>query len=49
MMKAQKWGRIVNTIGGAGKEPDPYMFGECDDQQCIAEFDKITVGGIRRR
>jgi NAD(P)-dependent dehydrogenase (short-subunit alcohol dehydrogenase family) len=26
-MKAQKWGRIVNTIGGAGKEPDPYMFG----------------------
>ena len=27
MMKAQRWGRIVNTIGGAGKEPDPYMFG----------------------
>lgn len=27
MMKTQKWGRIVNTIGGAGKEPDPYMFG----------------------
>jgi NAD(P)-dependent dehydrogenase (short-subunit alcohol dehydrogenase family) len=27
MMRAQKWGRIVNTIGGAGKEPDPYMFG----------------------
>jgi 3-oxoacyl-[acyl-carrier protein] reductase len=27
MMKAQKWGRIINTIGGAGKEPDPYMFG----------------------
>jgi 3-oxoacyl-[acyl-carrier protein] reductase len=27
MMKAQKWGRIVNIIGGAGKEPDPYMFG----------------------
>jgi 3-oxoacyl-[acyl-carrier protein] reductase len=26
-MKAQKWGRIVNMIGGAGKEPDPYMFG----------------------
>ena len=21
------WGRIVNMIGGAGKEPDPYMFG----------------------
>jgi 3-oxoacyl-[acyl-carrier protein] reductase len=27
MMKAQQWGRIVNIIGGAGKEPDPYMFG----------------------
>jgi 3-oxoacyl-[acyl-carrier protein] reductase len=26
-MKAQRWGRIVNLIGGAGKEPDPYMFG----------------------
>ena len=27
MMRAQRWGRIVNVIGGAGKEPDPYMFG----------------------
>ena len=27
LMKAQRWGRIVNIIGGAGKEPDPYMFG----------------------
>src|SRR6266511_4770642 len=27
MMQAQRWGRIVNVIGGAGKEPDPYMFG----------------------
>jgi 3-oxoacyl-[acyl-carrier protein] reductase len=27
MMKAKHWGRIVNLIGGAGKEPDPYMFG----------------------
>jgi 3-oxoacyl-[acyl-carrier protein] reductase len=27
MMKARRWGRIVNLIGGAGKEPDPYMFG----------------------
>lgn len=27
IMRAQKWGRIVNIIGGAGKEPDPYMFG----------------------
>jgi 3-oxoacyl-[acyl-carrier protein] reductase len=27
MMQVQRWGRIVNLIGGAGKEPDPYMFG----------------------
>jgi 3-oxoacyl-[acyl-carrier protein] reductase len=27
IMRAQRWGRIVNIIGGAGKEPDPYMFG----------------------
>ena len=27
VMKAQRWGRIVNLIGGAGKEPDPYMLG----------------------
>lgn len=27
MMKARRWGRIINMIGGAGKEPDPYMFG----------------------
>ena len=27
IMKAQRWGRVVNLIGGAGKEPDPYMFG----------------------
>ena len=27
MMKESRWGRIVNLIGGAGKEPDPYMFG----------------------
>ena len=27
IMQAKKWGRIINTIGGAGKEPDPYMFG----------------------
>ncbi|MEK6711430.1 MAG: SDR family oxidoreductase [Nitrospinota bacterium] len=26
-MRAKGWGRIVNLIGGAGKEPDPYMFG----------------------
>ena len=27
LMQARRWGRIVNIIGGAGKEPDPYMFG----------------------
>lgn len=27
MMRDKKWGRIVSMIGGAGKEPDPYMFG----------------------
>jgi len=27
MMRAKRWGRIVNVIGGAGKEPDPYMLG----------------------
>jgi len=27
IMKARGCGRIVNIIGGAGKEPDPYMFG----------------------
>lgn len=26
-MSQKKWGRIVSLIGGAGKEPDPYMFG----------------------
>src|SRR5262245_52903054 len=26
-MKTRRWGRIVNVIGGAGKEPDPYMLG----------------------
>jgi 3-oxoacyl-[acyl-carrier protein] reductase len=26
-MRSRRWGRIVNIIGGAGKEPDPYMFG----------------------
>ena len=26
-MRTRRWGRIVNLIGGAGKEPDPYMFG----------------------
>jgi len=27
IMREKRWGRIVSMIGGAGKEPDPYMFG----------------------
>jgi 3-oxoacyl-[acyl-carrier protein] reductase len=27
LMRDKNWGRIVSLIGGAGKEPDPYMFG----------------------
>jgi 3-oxoacyl-[acyl-carrier protein] reductase len=27
IMREKRWGRIVSLIGGAGKEPDPYMFG----------------------
>jgi 3-oxoacyl-[acyl-carrier protein] reductase len=27
VMREKHWGRICNLIGGAGKEPDPYMFG----------------------
>ncbi len=27
IMRERRWGRIVSLIGGAGKEPDPYMFG----------------------
>ena len=27
MMKERKWGRIVNIIGGAGKQPEPAGFG----------------------
>ncbi|MCW2241151.1 SDR family oxidoreductase [Azospirillum canadense] len=27
VMREKRWGRIVSLIGGAGKEPDPYMFG----------------------
>jgi len=32
-----------------GQRARPLHVWQCDDQQCIAEFDKITVGGIRRR
>src|SRR6185437_3411849 len=40
MMKAQKWGRIVNTIGGAGKEPDPYMFGSAITNSALLNMTK---------
>jgi len=41
MMKAQKWGRIVNTIGGAGKEPDPYMFGSGMTNAALLNLTKL--------
>ena len=40
LMKAQKWGRIVNTIGGAGKEPDPYMFGSAMTNSALLNLTK---------
>lgn len=40
LMKAQKWGRIVNTIGGAGKEPDPYMFGSALTNSALLNLTK---------
>jgi NAD(P)-dependent dehydrogenase (short-subunit alcohol dehydrogenase family) len=40
MMQAQKWGRIVNTIGGAGKEPDPYMFGSAMTNSALLNLTK---------
>src|SRR5712691_2587222 len=40
LMKGQKWGRIVNTIGGAGKEPDPYMFGSAMTNSALLNMTK---------
>ena len=40
IMKAQKWGAIVNTIGGAGKEPDPYMFGSAMTNSALLNMTK---------
>jgi 3-oxoacyl-[acyl-carrier protein] reductase len=40
LMKAQKWGAIVNTIGGAGKEPDPYMFGSAMTNSALLNMTK---------
>src|SRR5690349_2157721 len=46
MMKAQKWGRIVNTIGGAGKEPDPYMFGSGMTNSALPNLTKSVSTGF---
>ena len=43
IMKAQKWGAIVNTIGGAGKEPDPYMFGSAMTNSALLNIDWKSV------
>src|SRR5688500_7791026 len=43
MMKARKWGRIVNLIGGAGKEPDPYMFGSGITNSGLRNIDRTRA------
>ena len=49
MMSAQQWGRIVNMIGGAGKEPDPYMFGSGITNSGAAQHHQVAVDRVRRR
>lgn len=39
-MRARRWGRIVNVIGGAGKEPDPYMLGSGMTNSALLNFTK---------
>jgi 3-oxoacyl-[acyl-carrier protein] reductase len=39
-MRARRWGRIVNVIGGAGKEPDPYMLGSGITNSAILNLTK---------
>jgi len=46
-MKARGWGRIVNVIRGAGKEPDPYMFGPRHHEQRAAQRHQVAVDGAR--
>ena len=48
MMKAQSWGRIVNPIGGAGKEPDPYMFGSGITNSGAAQYHQVALDRVRR-
>lgn len=42
-MKTQKWRRIVNTIGDAGKEPDPYMFGSGMTNSALVNLTKSLL------
>jgi 3-oxoacyl-[acyl-carrier protein] reductase len=49
MMKAQRWGRIVNMIGGAGKEPDPLHVRQRHHQQRSAQHHEIAVCRVRSR
>jgi 3-oxoacyl-[acyl-carrier protein] reductase len=40
IMRKKKWGRIVSLIGGAGKEPDPYMFGSAMTNSALLNMTK---------
>lgn len=40
IMREKKWGRIVSLIGGAGKEPDPYMFGSAMTNSALLNMTK---------
>lgn len=40
IMRGKKWGRIVSLIGGAGKEPDPYMFGSAMTNSALLNMTK---------
>ena len=40
-MKTRRWGRIVNIIGGAGKEPDPYMLGSGITNSALLNLTKV--------
>ena len=40
VMREKKWGRIVSLIGGAGKEPDPYMFGSAMTNSALLNMTK---------
>ncbi|HQS08130.1 MAG TPA: SDR family oxidoreductase [Xanthobacteraceae bacterium] len=40
IMREKKWGRIVSLIGGAGKEPDPYMFGSAITNSALLNMTK---------